>query len=292
MTGAGAPALGRPLLTVAQLSDLHLCDSQSPARAEFLDRWADLDSPVKAQVDAVGSYRAQDCLTVQVGEAMVQAVNAVAAGPVGHAPIDWALTTGDVTDNAQVNEVGWYLGLLEGGWVQPDSGDRSQYEGVADSAYWDEAFWHPEPRSDARTGAAEQDRPHRRHGFPDAPGLLDALRAPFQATGLRMPWFAVHGNHDQLIQGTIPAIGPFAAAGETALKAIGIPAGWSHDAIAQFCHDVDQCDLAALALWDTLLTRPITPDPARRAIRRPEFIAAHFGPFARPPGHGFALAAQ
>jgi metallophosphoesterase (TIGR03767 family) len=274
-------------LTVAHLSDLHLCDSQSPARAEFLDRWADPDSPIKAEVDAVGSYRAQDCLTVQVGEAIVRAVNAVGAGPIGGAPIDWALTTGDVTDNAQVNEVGWYLGLLDGGPVEPDSGDRSRYEGVADSVYWDEAFWHPDPASPGRL-----DRPHRQFGFPDAPGLLDALRAPFQATGLAMPWFAVHGNHDQMIQGTIPAIGPFAAAGEAALKAIGVPADWSHQAIAQFCHDVDQCETDALALWSTLVMRPVTADPARRTVTRAEFVAAHFGPSARPPGHGFPVEAQ
>lgn len=289
MTGAGAAPIGESLLTVAHLSDLHLCDSQSPARAEFLDRWADPDSPVKAEVDAVGSYRAQDCLTVQVGEAIVRAVNAVAAGPIGGAPIDWALTTGDVTDNAQVNEVGWYLSLLEGGWVEPDSGDRSRYEGVADSAYWDEAFWHPE--ADSGDGA-RRDRPHRLFGFPDAPGLLDALREPFQATGLAVPWLAVHGNHDQLIQGTIPAIGPFAAAGDAAVKAIGVPSHWSHEAIAQFCHDVDQCEIDALALWSTLVTRPITADPARRTVTRPEFIATHFGPSARPPGHGFGAEAQ
>jgi hypothetical protein len=182
VTGAGAAQIGESLLTLAHLSDLHLCDSQSPARAEFLDRWADPNSPVKAEVDAVGSYRAQDCLTVQVGEAIVRAVNAVAAGPIGGAPIDWALTTGDVTDNAQANEVGWYLG-------------------------------------------------------------------------------------------PIPAIGPFAAAGDAALKAIGVPPHWSHQAIAQFCHDVDQCEIDALALWSTLVTRPITADPARRTVTRPEFIA-------------------
>ena len=36
---------GEALLTVAHLSDLHLCDAQSPARVELLDRWADPDSP-------------------------------------------------------------------------------------------------------------------------------------------------------------------------------------------------------------------------------------------------------
>jgi hypothetical protein len=49
---------GEGLLTVAHLSDLHLCDARSPARAELLDRWADTDSPIKNEIEEVGTYRA------------------------------------------------------------------------------------------------------------------------------------------------------------------------------------------------------------------------------------------
>jgi metallophosphoesterase (TIGR03767 family) len=277
-------SLGEPLLTIGHLSDLHLCDSQSPARAEFLDRWGDDDAPTKSAVGYIGTHRAQDCLTVQVGDAMVRALNAVPAGPVGGAALDWAITTGDVTDNAQENEVGWYLGLLDGGQIVPDSGDPDRYEGVFDHDHWDESFWHPDP-------AADLDRPRRLHGFPDAPGLLDALRQPFVATGLAMPWLAVHGNHDQMIQGTIPAVGPFAEAGNETRKAIGVPLDWTTDAIAAFVTAVDNCNLEALALWEQMQFRTITPDPRRRALSRSEFIAAHFGAAARPAGHGFARSA-
>ncbi|MGX7677311.1 TIGR03767 family metallophosphoesterase [Jatrophihabitans sp. DSM 45814] len=282
-TGAGTSSPGTSLLTIGHLSDLHICDSQSPARAEFLDRWADDDSPIKHLVDAVGSYRAQDCLTVQVAEAMVRSLNDVSAGPIGGQPLDWAIVTGDVTDNAQENELGWSLRVLEGGPILPDSGDPARYEGVASSherAYWDEAFWHPEP------GVA--DKPKRVHGFPDAPALLDALRMPFDATGLAVPWLAVHGNHDQMPLGTIPAVGPFADAGNLTLKAIGLPEHWSMDAIAQFCHDMDTAQLDVLTLWESLRFRPVTADLSRRTVSRAEFVAAHFGSAARPPGHGFA----
>lgn len=281
--GAGAGSPGAALLTIGHLSDLHVCDSQSPARAEFLDRWADDDSPVKHLVDAVGTYRAQDCLTAQVAEAAVQAVNAVPAGPIGGRPLDWTIVTGDVTDNAQDNEVGWYLRLLEGGPIVADSGDPERYEGVASADHLDDAYWHPElpPGAD--------DRPHRLHGFPDVPGLLDALRMPFDATGLAMPWLAVHGNHDQMIQGTIPAdqVAGFSLAGLADRKAFALPADWSHEAIAQFCHDVDSCSIDALRLWSQLPSRAITPDIARRTLGRREFVAAHFGSSARPAGHGF-----
>ncbi|UQX88592.1 metallophosphoesterase [Jatrophihabitans telluris] len=293
-TGAGTgDSVGEPLLTVAHLSDLHLCDSQSPARAEFLDRWADPDSPLKPLIDAVGTYRAQDCLTVQVAEAMVRAVNGLDRAPVSGAPIDLALTTGDVTDNAQANELSWYLSVLEGGPILPDSGDPTRYEGVgaADLPYWDEYFWHPDPIA-AAAGNAALDRPRRLHGFPAAPGLLDALRMPFDAEGLTIPWLAVHGNHDQMVQGTIPAVGPFATAAFSQTKAIGVPEHWSTDAIGQFCLDMDRCELPALALWSSLRSRPATPDPGRAPITRAEFIAAHFGLSAHPSGHGFPSSAR
>src|SRR5690348_4168578 len=51
-----------PLLTVAHLSDLHVCDHQSPARIEFLDRWADPDSPILEHLGEVGTYRAQELM--------------------------------------------------------------------------------------------------------------------------------------------------------------------------------------------------------------------------------------
>jgi metallophosphoesterase (TIGR03767 family) len=279
---------GVPLLTAGHLSDLHLCDTQSPARAEFLDRYADDDAPTKAAVGYVGSYRSQDLLTVQVGEAMVRALNQVAHGPVGGAPLELTVVTGDVLDNAQYNELGWYQRLLDGGPVLPDSGAPDHYDGVAGQQAWDESYWHPDPVAD---GSGRTDRPHRLHGFPDAPGLLEALRQPFDPSGLAMPWLAVHGNHDQLVQGIIPAAAPFAAAAVGTAKAVRLPDDWSTDAVVAFCRGVDECRVATLQRWPELPTRPVTADLLRRPITRAEFVAAHFGPSAHPPGHGFAAGA-
>jgi hypothetical protein len=35
-----APTAAEPLLTLIHLSDLHICDAQSPTRMEFVDRFA------------------------------------------------------------------------------------------------------------------------------------------------------------------------------------------------------------------------------------------------------------
>ncbi|WP_196073292.1 TIGR03767 family metallophosphoesterase [Nakamurella alba] len=279
-TGRTRTATGRQevLLTLVQLSDLHVCDTQSPARAEFLDRYGDPDHPLREHVGIIGSYRAQDLLTAQVCAAMVEAANQVTAGPVGGGTPELVLLTGDLVDNAQHNELDWYLTLLDGGTLTPDSGDPQRFEGVAVGD--DPHFWHPEP------GPA--DRPRTLHGFPDAPGLTAAVRRPLVSPGLRLPWLAVHGNHDQLVQGTVAATGPFGGAGTGDTKVIGVPDGWSVEEIGGFVRAVDAADPAAAERWGELVTTTVTPDPRRSTITRNEFLAAHDRPGAHPPRHGFA----
>jgi len=266
---------GEPLLTVAHLSDLHLCDAQSPARVEFLDRWADPDSPLLPQLQQVGTYRAQELLTAQVAEAAVQSVNALRG-------VDLALVTGDATDNAQANEVDWYLRLLEGGIVHPDSGDFTRWEGVADDTDLDERFWHP--------GGPAADLPRIRYGLPGVPGLLDAARRAFPATGLEVPWLAVHGNHDRMLQGTVPSTGPLAKASTGPFKPVAVPTHWTTDAVLRLLQGLESCATDAVAALAGMTMRLVSPDAQRRCVSRSEFVGAHFGPLARPLGHGFDVA--
>ena len=114
-------------------------------------------------------------MTAQVVDACVRAVNEVERGPVFGAPLDLAVVTGDNTDNSQSNELDWYLTLLDGGRVEPDSGDRSRYEGVADDAVADERFWRPT--------STVPDVPRAAYGFPSVPGLLDAVRRAVRRAG-------------------------------------------------------------------------------------------------------------
>ena len=60
-----------PILSLIHLSDLHICDAQSPARAENVDRFADPHNPISEMIGLVGSYRAQEILTAQTLESMV-----------------------------------------------------------------------------------------------------------------------------------------------------------------------------------------------------------------------------
>jgi metallophosphoesterase (TIGR03767 family) len=267
------------LATLLHLSDLHVCDAQSPARAELLDRWVDPDSPIADMVGQIGTYRAQELLTAQVVEAMVRALNGVRRGPVAGAPVDAALVTGDNTDNSQANELDWYLTLLDGGDVRPDSGDPGRWEGVAASDDEDDRYWHPERE--------RPDVPRDRYGFPVVPGLLDAARAPFLASGLVHPWLAVHGNHDQLLQGTIPTASWWGQASTGSRHVVELWSDATPEEVLDLVAGLAACQRQALTRLARGRAATRTPDPARRVLSREEFVTAHDRPGARPPRHGF-----
>lgn len=201
--GEGPRAGATALAAFIHLSDVHLCDAESPARQVFLERWVDPSSVYKERIGSAGVYRPQEFLTVQVGVAAIEAANRIGKAPVSGVDLQAVVATGDVTDNAQANELGWYQSLMAGGVIQPWSGDeaRSSWVGAVPTVEedWSEFYWHPDGAPDG----VQPDRPTTYFGYPTIPGLVDAARQPVTSPGLGLPWLTVHGNHDLLAHGTV-----------------------------------------------------------------------------------------
>ncbi|HWJ10293.1 MAG TPA: TIGR03767 family metallophosphoesterase, partial [Nocardioides sp.] len=283
---AGAGRAREGMLAFVQLSDIHIVDAQSPLRLEWTDRLDD-PSPLPATGLFSSSYRPQEMLTGQVADSMVRAINQIANGPVTGKPLALAIQTGDNSDNSQLNEVRWNIGVLNGGQVRVDSGNLNKWEGVADSTplTYDTAYWHPHGNPVGKP----VDRPRAEYGFPVVPGLLDAARRPFNAEGLNMPWYSVFGNHDGLVQGNFPtstlqlnllALG--------SLKIVSPPLGLNP---AQLFDDLmtDPAALLTNLLGGALNTvvRTVQPDLNRRLLTRKQVVEQHFAMGGAPFGHGF-----
>ena len=137
------------LLRFFTISDIHITDVQSPAQAILFGYKGFLSS----------AYSGVMLYTHHVLDAAVRTVNALH----DEDPIDFGLSLGDTCNNTQYNELRWYIDVLDGKRIDPDSGVRRAGD--------------DEPRA----------------------AFLDA----YDAAGLdpTIPWYQVRGNHDHFWTG-------------------------------------------------------------------------------------------
>ena len=283
ITSSGEEMLGeQPTAVTAMasfihLSDLHVCDAKSPARVEFLDRFADPDYPTRAQFEYVGTYRPQEFLTLQVVEAMVQAANAIEAGPLLNGAIDGVLITGDVIDNGQANELTWYKTLMDGGTVASASGDDEVVEAAHGSHpnFTDDHYFKPDAAAGNRAGEL--------WGMPQLPGLAQVAQEQFEATGLTHPWFAIHGNHDALLQGTVRPTDELQDFVTGDQKLAGVIEGADLLEVFEPFQEVGPAGYPSPHLLSTVT---VTADESRRFVEMSDWVDAHQG-----CGHDHGLAA-
>ncbi|MDQ3646718.1 MAG: TIGR03767 family metallophosphoesterase [Actinomycetota bacterium] len=263
----------RSLLNIAHFTDIHLIDAQSPARVEWLDRYSDQQC---SQIPFSSAHRAQETLTTQVLEAMIRQIRRIKVSPVTGAALSSVVCTGDNIDNEQLNELRWFIDLMDGGKkIVPDSGELGLYEGVQSATWGDVEYWHPDE------GIA--DKYKQQWGFPEYPGMLEDALRPFTAIGTGIPWYQTFGNHDGLMQGTVPRNQVFEAFAVGSTKIEGLPPGVQPCDGFETLRDNPTAFLAAPA-------QRVAADAQRKIVARQEYIDEMFRTTGSPAGHGFTQA--
>ncbi|MDQ4065859.1 MAG: TIGR03767 family metallophosphoesterase, partial [Actinomycetota bacterium] len=252
----------KTLVNFVHLTDQHIIDVQSPTRVEFLDRYNDGHC---GDMPFASAYRPHEAANARITDAMLRRIRDIGYSPVTGAPLQASISTGDNTDNQQLNELMVFIGLMDGGRVNPNSGDAKKYEGVQASG--DLNYWHP------ADDVADLYKTH--FGFPAAPGFLEKALAPFDAVGAGMPWYSCYGNHDGLAQGNSPVNPVYNRIGIGGTKVVGLPPG------ANPCSEFAGPAAVGPA-------QPTTPDETRRYVSRREWIQAHLESKGLPRGHGFS----
>jgi metallophosphoesterase (TIGR03767 family) len=233
----------------------------------------------------VHAWRPQELLTVHGAVSLVERVNALRGAPVTGAPLHFAMTTGDNTDNNAMTELEWFLTVLSGGRIHPDSGDPRRYEGVQNSGLVQ--YWQP----DSAVRDADKQR-----GFPRLEGFLAAATREVHSPGLNLPWYSTVGNHDSLPLGCYghgdPYLRDFAVGGKKLMTLSATEAKKLQDAIK------NATDPLGVRFRDLLKAhardlRPVTPDERRAPYTAAEYVKAHLDPAYAgmgPVGHGYSTA--
>jgi 3',5'-cyclic AMP phosphodiesterase CpdA len=235
---------------IAHVTDTHVLDEESPARF------------AGAHVLTPTAWRPQEACSAQLLDGVIRTVNRIHADG---REIDLLIHTGDACDNAQGNELEWFLAVLDGGPIDPRSGPDDR---ATDA--------RPEPALD-----------------PHAPFVAQGLyRAGVQGEQRSIPWYTVLGNHDVFAVGIFPI-----HEGADGHRTAALPLDCRPGLFLPVRFD----PVAALAYGNVtpaepgpppLLTRPraVAPKAARAYFSKAEFIAALFTTAGSPPGHGFANA--
>jgi metallophosphoesterase (TIGR03768 family) len=240
----GSAAGGSRLLRFFTITDIHIADVQSPAQAIFFGYKGFLSS----------AYSGVMLYTHHVLDAAVRTVNAMHQDD----PIDFGISLGDTCNNTQYNELRWYIDVLDGKHVDPDSGAKDKGPAGPRAAFLD-AY--------------------------DAAGLDPSI-----------PWYQVRGNHDHFWTGFLRVDDYLRKnyVGEEILDLGNVfedPRGPAARGFYMGCLDgrTPLGDIFGIGPIADFATPPkvLAADPDRRSLTKSEWVSEFFTTAAALKGHGF-----
>ncbi|MBX7132740.1 MAG: TIGR03767 family metallophosphoesterase [Fimbriimonadaceae bacterium] len=296
----------KAIAAFVHLTDTHIIDSQSPARAPFLRKYSTGTGP--NGINFADAFRAQEALSTYVSEAMVQRVNSLRAAPITGAELSFAVSTGDNGDGKGTIELQNYINCLDGGPVVSNTSgqgyvgwqddyifaptDNSVSDAERQEIYGQ--YYHPNQVPSQWAGRIFPDDFKRDYGYPDHDGLLSAATQNFSATGLRMPWYSGNGNHDGLVQGNFNLEGGtldlMDQLAEGTFMIMDLPESVSP---LEFLECLETANQACIEkLLSESPSRTVPADPKRKIHSNQDFVQMHLNSpaFPGPVGHGFTQA--
>lgn len=141
------------LIRFFAMTDIHITDKESPSQVIYYG--------IKEN-GIISAYSPAMLYSTQMLDAAVRTINSL--NKIDR--FDFGISLGDVTNNAQYNELRWFIDVLDGKNINPDSGIKDDPISGPGNDYQDE----------------------------------------FQAEGLdkNIPWYSAIGNHDHFWMGTNP----------------------------------------------------------------------------------------
>lgn len=235
------------LLNFFAITDVHITDKESPAQLIHMAQF-----PSGIGKNAISVYSGAMLFTTHVLDAAIQTVNAIHA----QTPIDFGISLGDVCNSAGYNELRWYIDVLDGKDINPDSGHK------------DDPICGP----------------------------YNDYQDPYKATGLdkTIPWYQVIGNHDQHWMGSKP-ISKYLEDAYTGKNVLNIgnvllPGGINTREYYMGVLDGRKIygDIYGAGRVEDFPKPPRVPaDLNRRPVSSKEWMREFFNTASYPKGHGF-----